>query len=112
MARTNDYFAYLYDGSTARATLELKYAATPAGTPTDLDLHVWKEEHTLNDTANLVDSSARFYPESGGAGVETISFSGQPAGYYLIQVQTDQDNVNTTARYYFETNSGSERLCP
>ncbi len=112
LARTNDFFAYLYDGSTARATLNLKYAATPSGTPTDLDLHVWKEEHTLNDTSTLVDSSARFYPESGGTGVETISFTGQPAGYYLIQVETDKDNVNTTARYYLETNSGSERLCP
>lgn len=112
MAKTNDYMAYYYDGSSARATLNLRYAATPAGTPTDLDLHVWKESHVLNDTASLMDSSARFYPESGGVGIETVSFSGYAAGYYLIQIQTDPDNVNTTAQYYLETNGGSERLCP
>jgi hypothetical protein len=112
LARTNDFMAYYYDGSAARATLNLKYAATPSGTPTDLDLHVWKENYVLNDTATLVDSSARFYPEANGVGIETVSFSGQPAGYYMIQIQTDQDNVNTTAQYYLETNGGSERLCP
>jgi len=112
LARTNDYMAYYYDGSSGRATLNLKYAATPSGTPTDLDLHVWTEEHVLADTASLMDSSARFYPEAGGAGIETVSFAGAPAGYYMIQIETDKDNVNTTAQYYLETNGGSERLCP
>jgi hypothetical protein len=112
MARTMDFFAYYYDGSAARATLNLKYAATPSGTPTDLDLKVWKTDYVLGDNSTLVNSSERFYPESGGAGVETISFSGRTAGYYMIQVLTDKDNVNTTARYYLETNGGSERLCP
>jgi hypothetical protein len=112
LAKTNDFMAYYYDGSAARASLSLHYAATPSGTPTDLDLYVWKENYVLNDTSTLVDSSARFYPESGGVGIETISFSGQPAGYYMIQIQADPDNVNTTAQYYLDTNGGSERLCP
>jgi hypothetical protein len=111
-AKTNDFMSYYYDGSTARAIVTLRYAATPSGTPTDLDLHAWKEEYVMDDTSTMVDSSARFYPEESSAGLEKVSFAGQPAGYYMIQIQTDPDNVRTTARYYLETNSGTERLCP
>lgn len=111
-ARTMDFFSYYYDGASSHATLNLRYAATPSGTPTDLDLKVWNESHVLDDNTTLMSSSERFYPESGGVGIETVSFSGKAAGYYIIQVQTDKDNVNTTARYYLETNGGSERLCP
>lgn len=112
MAKTMDFFAYYYDGSSARASLNLRYAATPSGTPTDLDLKVWKESYVLGDNSTLMDSSERFYPENGSSGIETVSFSGKAAGYYMIQVIADKDNVNTTARYYLDTNGGSERLCP
>ncbi len=112
LARTQDFFSYYYDGSTARATINMRYAATPSGTPTDLDLYVWNEDHALDDSATLASSSARFYPESAGSGLETISLSGKGAGYYMIQIATDPDNVNSTAQYYLETNGGTERLCP
>jgi hypothetical protein len=112
LARSNDFFAYYFDGSSARSTLNLRYSATPSGTPSDLDLRVWNETYTLGDNTTLMNASERLYPESGGNGLETVSFSGKSAGWYLIQVKVDPDNVNTTARYYLETNGGSERLCP
>ena len=112
LARTNDFLSYYYDGSVARSSLRLRYSANPSGTPTDLDLYVWKEEHSLSTSSTRAGSSARFYPEVGGAGEETVSLSGQPAGYYLIQIATDPDSVNASSGYYIETNSGSERICP
>lgn len=111
-AKTMDFYSFYYDGSSANSTISLKYSATPSGTPTDLDLYIWKEDHSLTDTSTLAGSSARFYPESGSTGVETVSLSGLGAGYYLIHVMTDPDSVNTTAQYYLETNGGSKRLCP
>lgn len=111
-AKTMDFLSYYYDGSSAHSTITLKYAATPLGTPTDLDLYVWKEDHAFSDTSTLAGSSARFYPESGSSGQESVSLAGLSAGYYLIHVVADPDNVNTTARYYLETNSGAKRLCP
>ena len=111
-AKTNDFMAYYYDGTAAHANIRLVYAATPAGTPTDLDLYVWSDGYSFTDSSTMAGQSARFYPESGGSGLESISLSGKSAGYYLIQIMADPDNVNTTARYYLDTNGGSERLCP
>lgn len=112
LARTNDFLSYYYDGTTARSSIRLRYAATPSGTPTDLDLYVWRDGYSFSTASTLAGQSARIYPEVSGAGDETVSLSGQPAGYYLIQVATDPDSVNTTASYYIETNSGNERICP
>ncbi len=112
LAKTNDFMMYYYDGTAAHASITLHYAGSGGGTPTDLDLHAWKENYVQNDSASLVDSSARFYPEAGGVGVEVVSFSGYPAGYYMLQIQADPDSVNQSADYYLDTNSGTERLCP
>lgn len=112
LARSNDFFAYYYDGSSARSTLNLRYAATPSGTPSDLDLRVWNETYTLGDNSTLMSSSERTYPENGSSGIETVSFSGKAAGWYMIQVKVDENSVNSTAQYYLETNGSTERLCP
>lgn len=112
LASTNDFFAYYYDGTPGRAIINLRYSAVSSGTPSDLDLYVWNESHAFNDTTTLAGQSTRYYPEASGTGIETISLSGRGAGYYLIQVATDPESVNNPARYYLETNGGSERLCP
>ncbi len=111
LARTNDFFSYYYDGTANHSSIKLKYSGT--GTPSDLDLYVWKDGYSFSTASTQAASSARFYPEVSGTGEESISLSGQPAGYYLIQIATDPDSVgNSAASYYLETNSGSERICP
>lgn len=110
-ARTQDFLSYYYDGTAAHASIKLKYSG--AGTPSDLDLYIWKDGYSFSTASSLVTSSAYYYPEISGTGEESISLSGQAAGYYLIQVSADPDNVgNSAASYYLETNSGSERICP
>jgi hypothetical protein len=112
LAKTNDFLSYYYDGTAAHSSLRLRYTATPSGTPTDLDLYVWKDGYSFSTSSTMAGSSARNYPEVGGNGEETVSLSGQAAGYYLIQVATDPDHVNANASYIIETNSGSEGICP
>ncbi len=111
-ASTNDFYTYNYDGTAAHSIVNLRYAATPSGTPTDLDLYVWREAYAFSDASTLVTSSARVYPEVLGLGLETINLSGNAAGIYLIHVRADSNSVRTTAKYYLDTNGGSERLCP
>ena len=112
LAKTHDFFSYYYDGTAAHASINLKYAATVSGTPTDLDLYVWSESYAFTDSTTLKRQSAQIYPESGGAGAESVSLSGLAAGYYLVHVATDSNSVNNEATYYIETNSGAQRLCP
>lgn len=109
LARTNDFLAYYYDGTTARSTIKLKYTTTAS---VDLDLYVWQDGYSFSTSSTMVGSSARFYPEVSGAGEESVSLSGKSAGYYLIQIAADPDSGNGTNSYYIETNGGSERICP
>jgi hypothetical protein len=113
IARSHDFFQYYYDGTAARSTITLKYSGTH---PTsDLDMYIWKDGYSFSTASSLSGQSARFYPETGtnGTGEEVISLSGKPAGYYLIQVGADPDSTGVNnSTYRFETNSGTEYLCP
>ena len=80
-------------------------------------MFVYKEVHDLNKDSGLVLSSKLSFPEQGVNGVETVNFSGLPAGYYLVRVKAFTTNlikdqlVNRTATYHLEKESGGW-LCP
>ncbi len=106
LLRSNDFFAYYFDGSN-NAALTLRYAAN-SGTPSDLDLYIYPYDHNLG--SGYVTSSARAYPEP-TTGVESVSLAGQAAGYYLVNVKVNSSRINNQADYYIEFSSGV-RLCP
>ncbi len=109
LAKNNDFFQYYYDGTAAHATVTLKYTSTASS---DLDLHIYQEDHVLGGAAaeGLIGAS-QTTPPNPVAGVETVSLSGQQPGYYLIFIDADNNN-SSTITYYLETNSGTDRLCP
>jgi len=120
--RSNHFYEYYYNGS-SNATISFTYTQT--GNPTNLDLVVYKEDHyyyeeqsealgVINNT--YATRSVRSLALDGGG--ESVSMSGQPAGYYLINVKaatymkllSELSPVNYTLK---ETISGTERLlCP
>lgn len=108
LLRSNDFFAVYYNGSNF-SSINLRYSGT--GTPSDLDLYVYREDHEYGATSDIVVRSARFYPESGGTGQESVSFVGLPAGWYLLNIKVESAAVRNPATYYLETGSGA-RLCP
>lgn len=115
--RSNDYFSYEYDGSSAKAVIYLRYKKSGGtiSTPYDLDLYVYKEDHTLLDSTSIVASSTVAYPESGGTtsypGYERIDLTGQAAGTYLINVKVYYSARRATTSYILQNSSGAS-LCP
>ncbi len=114
-SRSNDFFAYYYDGQTRHNSITLKYSkvSTEASfRPSDLDIYLWTQDYVLGDPTTLISAGEKIYPENGTSGIESISFSGRAAGWYMIQIKVDPENVFGKANYYLETNGGTERLCP
>lgn len=113
--KSNDFFQFYYDGQ-SNNSVSLRYAQTSFQN-LDLDLFVYKEVHDLNEDSGLVLSSKLSFPEQGVNGVETVNFSGLPAGYYLVRVKAFTTNLTTaqlnnrTATYHLENESGGW-LCP
>lgn len=107
LLRSNDFFSYYYNG-TDNITLTLRYSAA-SGTPSDLDLYVYKEDHSLGSSSSLIAISANNYPEA-TPGQESVSLTGKPAGYYLVNVQVNVAQINNAANYYIEFSPGV-RLC-
>jgi hypothetical protein len=108
---SNRYFEYYFDGTTTNSVLYLHYAATPSGTPYDLDFYVYYDQYIFQDTSTMAGVSDNYYPEPGG--VETINLSGKPAGTYMINVSVYMSSgaAQASTRFYIQTNSG-KYLCP
>ena len=107
--RSNDYYEYDFDGSSAKATIKLKYTT---GSSFDIDMFVFKKEYDVEDSTTIVAYSNKNYPESGGA--ESISLLGQPAGKYMILISSKSDSVSMVGRtssYHLEIAAGAW-LCP
>jgi hypothetical protein len=108
LLRSNDFFSFYYNGTDV-TSLTLSYSAS-SGTPSDLNLYIYKEDHVLGSSGSIVVSSAFIYPES-TPGQESVSLTGLAAGYYLVNVQVNSSAIGSATDYYIETTSGV-RLCP
>jgi hypothetical protein len=110
--RSNRYFSYYYDGSANNASVRVRYKASTSGTPHDLDLIIYNEDHTLGDFTTAAGYAQNLGPESSGTwpGLETVSLSGKPAGTYLIDVQVDYNFGRADTTYYLENGAGVQ-LC-
>lgn len=95
---------------------EFEYNASSASTITlvnnggeDLDLYLYRPAHVLLSSQGLVAASENY-----GAGNETINFSGQAYGKYLIVVlaYTNEKNPPYSTTNYYLTNGSGVRLCP
>jgi hypothetical protein len=89
--RSNDFYQYYHNGQ-SNNSISLKYTQASSQN-LDLDLFVYKEVHDLNEDSGLVLSSKLSFPEQGVNGVETVNFSGLPAGYYLVRVKAFTTNL-------------------
>lgn len=113
LERSNDFYEFTYSGGSL--TLSLKYQAV-AGTgtvPEDLDMYIYKADHTLGDASSMIG-----YSESstlvGNVGTDAVSMTGKPAGKYLINVRAYSEAHGPPyepTRYYIETQTGND-LCP
>lgn len=110
LAKTSDFFQYYYDGTSAHATVTLRYTSTASS---DLDLYVYKENHVLGgSTEDGLVGAGYTIPSNPLAGSDSVSLAGQLPGYYMILIDADVTAGSSTITYYLETNSGSDRLCP
>ncbi|GIL18183.1 MAG: hypothetical protein BroJett040_19340 [Oligoflexia bacterium] len=110
MFKSNKFFEYYYDGTSARSQIILKYSA-PSNNAYDLDLYVYVKDYIFESASTLIGYSEATYPESGASGYEIVNLSGKPAGTYMINVQAYYQAVKNTTTYYLETTNG-DRLCP
>lgn len=105
--KSDAFFEIQYDGSYSSITLNY----SGSGTPSDLDLYLYKENYVFDETTSILRTSARLYPESSGTGQESINLSGLTPGTYLINVRVNTARLGQAANYYLTTNSGA-RFCP
>ncbi|MCE3009587.1 MAG: hypothetical protein LW875_03120 [Proteobacteria bacterium] len=108
----SDYYDFYYDGSFSTIT----FVATNGTAVADLDYYVFPKRHVLwdRDKAVVYDEAS---PTSGSTSdTRVLNMSGQPAGWYLIQVgvytlpPSGTVNIGRSATYYMQTGAG--RLCP
>lgn len=111
-ARTNDFFQYWYDGNPTNGNITLRYTRT-GGSASDLDLWVFREGHILGGrtAADGLVGVSETETSTAVSGVENVSLSGYPAGFYMIQVVA-YGSYTATANYYLELSTGGRRLCP
>nr|HPI41570.1 hypothetical protein [Pseudobdellovibrionaceae bacterium] len=123
LLKSNDFYKYYYDGS--NDTLFINYS-TSSGTTQDLDLYVYSYTHHLSDEADIVagranDTLVKYDRRINAldAGVATISMSGLPAGWYLVNIKANtygkiSTQLNGTAQYQLKRtiSSTTENLCP
>lgn len=121
--RSNDFYEYYYNGST-NDQISLTY--TQGGTSTiDLDLFVYKQDYTFFEESSESDGgtnstyvvrSVRANPTF-ESGTESISMTGQPAGFYIINVRAAtygklSFQLNGTANYTLTETATGKVLCP
>ena len=131
LMRSNDFYLYYYAGG--GGSISMAYSTTIAPpSPTngtnhiDLDLYLYQSGYLYQEdalealgqsTGTVAAKSDRQFGVTEN-GVETISLSGLPPGYYLLNVKANTFNrtapqVNGTARYTLQLNQGSTTwLCP
>jgi hypothetical protein len=143
LLKSNDFLLFYYNGVAADGSISLAYTPTnsSSGTAMDLDLIVYKAsyvymedyEYYSGESNEYIVKQSRREPlyESrctydSSKICETISLSGQPAGWYMIDVKANGYFKNTNGNYlnripnqidgavpYNITNSaGTRRLCP
>ncbi len=105
--RSNDYYEYDFDGTSAKATIKLKYTT---GTSFDIDMFVFKKEYDIEDSSTIAAYSNKNYPESGGG--ESISLLGQPSGKYMILITSKKDEPGVRSSSYHLENAAGAWLCP
>ncbi len=110
----NKFLSYYWNG-TGTFKVKLKYQKVTATSP-DLDLYIYKEDHTLFSTSTMVGSSAVAYasePVEGSDHVESVTSSSLAAGTYLIQVNIDDSvSYNTLSATFTLTDSAGAQICP
>ncbi|MNL02436.1 hypothetical protein D3C87_1229450 [compost metagenome] len=143
LLKNNDFFLFHYSGAAADASIALAYTPTNSsfGLAMDLDLivysasYVYQEDYSYytGDSNSYIVKQARREPlyetrcgYDNSKICETISLSGQPAGWYMINVKANGYYKNSSGTYtvrisnridgavpYNITNSaGTKRLCP
>jgi len=121
--RSNHFYEYYYNGST-NDQISLTYSQAGAQT-IDLDLVVYKQDYVYFEESDedsgktnstYVVRSVRRNPtfESGS---ESISMTGQPAGFYIINVRAATygkitAQLNGTATYTLNETATGKVLCP
>jgi len=105
--KSNQFYEIQYDGSYATITL----AYSGAGTPSDLDLYLFKENYVYEDSASILRSSVHPYPELSGTGYESIDLSGLQPGTFMLNVRVNTSHLGQPSNFTLSTNSGA-RLCP
>ena len=143
LLKNNDFLLFYYSGVAADGSIALAYTPTNASYPLAMDLdlivyaasYVYQEDYDYysgNSNAYIVKQSRRetLYESrrqyDNTKICETISLSGQPAGWYMINVKVNGYFKNSNGNYqvrnttrndgavpYNITNSaGTRRLCP
>ena len=123
--RSNDFFAYYYDGS-SNSTISIDYTQSPAST-IRLDLYVYSEDYVyVEEVQSLFGQSnsslvVKNISPSVDGDVKSVSLAGQPAGYYMINIKANTMNsdgtdklvsdLGTSPTYNLKTNGGVF-LCP
>jgi hypothetical protein len=117
---SNDFYQFYYSGS--GGTIQMTYSQV-VGQTIDLDLYLYNSSFVYQEdyiesigqsTSGVVSKSDRANP-SIETGTESISLSGVPAGYYLINVKANSlskttAQLNGTAQYSLSYQG--QYLCP
>lgn len=115
-----DFFSFYHSGGTLN--LKLSYTMQAGGTNSpDLDLYVFKEDHSISSSNDVVASSARHHQSSTSQPIETptgeeLISKDLPAGLYMILVLADSSDltIGDPAQYSLTTldnNSVWSPLC-
>lgn len=120
LLRSNDFYSYFHDGT--NKTIQMSYTQV-SGQAIDLDLYLYRASYVYQEdeieaagqaNGTVVLKSDRLYPSIEN-GLESLTLSGVPAGYYLLNVKANTYNkspaqVNGTAAYTLSI--GGVALCP
>lgn len=143
LLRNNDFLLFYYSGAAADASISLAYTPvnSSSGIAMDLDLivyaasYIYQEDYSYysGDSNSYIVKQSRREPlyetrctYDSNKICESISLSGQPAGWYMINVKVNGYFKNSSGSYstrnttrmdaavtYNITNSaGTKRLCP
>jgi hypothetical protein len=110
MLNSNDFYV-LNLNPTRSDQVWIEYGSGGSGTPFDLDLYLYRERFTFLNSADIVRSSERFYPEENGQGIERFSLNGLPIGRYFLNLKIDQPSCVRQTTYY-RIRIGNKYLCP
>lgn len=104
-----DFYGYYHIGGAFALTLN--YNPVVETNSPDLDLYIFKEDHSIDD-AEVVVKSDKTRSQESPKGTEVVSVANLAAGYYMIMVQAYTTLSVSGGAATYDLKIGSEYLCP